>query len=59
MTQRKIIYSETALAKRKAVKRDIKEKYGREFRVNFRNVIIICFLQNTIILDTALWTIAL
>ncbi|MBD5451980.1 MAG: type II toxin-antitoxin system RelE/ParE family toxin, partial [Lachnospiraceae bacterium] len=30
MTQRKIIYSEIALSKRKAIKRDIKEKYGRE-----------------------------
>lgn len=30
MTQRKIIYSEIALSKRKAIKRDIKEKYGQE-----------------------------
>lgn len=30
MIQRKIIYSEIALAKRKAIKRDIKEKYGQE-----------------------------
>ncbi|MCI8978205.1 type II toxin-antitoxin system RelE/ParE family toxin [bacterium 1xD8-48] len=30
MTQRKIIYSEIALTKRKAIKRDIKEKYGQE-----------------------------
>ena len=30
MTQRKIIYSEIALSKRKAIKRDIKEKYGHK-----------------------------
>lgn len=30
MTQRKIIYSEIAVSKRKAIKRDIKEKYGQE-----------------------------
>ena len=30
MTQRKIIYSEIALTKRKAIKRDIKEKYVQE-----------------------------
>lgn len=30
MIQRKIAYSEIALSKRKAIKRDIKEKYGRE-----------------------------
>ena len=30
MIQRKIIYSKIALAKRKAIKREIKEKYGQE-----------------------------
>lgn len=30
MIKRKIAYSETALSKRKAMKRDIKEKYGKE-----------------------------
>ena len=30
MIQRKIAYSEMALSKRKAIKRDIKEKYGKE-----------------------------
>lgn len=30
MIKRKIAYSETALLKRKAIKRDIKEKYGKE-----------------------------
>lgn len=30
MTERKIIYSGIALEKRKAIKRDIKEKYGQE-----------------------------
>ncbi|MDE7478375.1 MAG: type II toxin-antitoxin system RelE/ParE family toxin [Lachnospiraceae bacterium] len=30
MKQRKIVYSEIALSKRKAIKRDIKEKYGSE-----------------------------
>ncbi|MDE7207459.1 MAG: type II toxin-antitoxin system RelE/ParE family toxin [Lachnospiraceae bacterium] len=35
MTQRKIIYSEIALSKRKAIKRDIKEKYGREIADKF------------------------
>lgn len=30
MTQRKIAYSETALSKRKAIKKEIKEKYGKE-----------------------------
>ncbi len=30
MTQRKIVYSEIALSKRKAMKRDIKIKYGKE-----------------------------
>ena len=35
MTQKKIIYSEIALSKRKAIKRDIKEKYGHEFAEKF------------------------
>lgn len=30
MTQRKIAYSEVALSKRKAIKKDIREKYGKE-----------------------------
>lgn len=30
MTQRKIVYSEVALSKRKAIKREIKQKYGKE-----------------------------
>lgn len=30
MIQRKIAYSEAALLKRKAIKREIKEKYGKE-----------------------------
>ena len=30
MMQRKIAYSEIALSKRKAIKKDIKEKYGKE-----------------------------
>ena len=30
MTRKKIVYSETALSKRKAIKKDIKEKYGKE-----------------------------
>lgn len=30
MTQRKIAYSETALSKRKAIKKEVKEKYGKE-----------------------------
>lgn len=30
MTYRKIAYSETALSKRKAIKKDIKERYGKE-----------------------------
>ena len=30
MMQRKIVYSEIALSKRKAIKKDIKEKYGKE-----------------------------
>lgn len=30
MTERKIVYSEIALSKRKAVKKDIKERYGKE-----------------------------
>lgn len=30
MMQRKIVYSEIALSKRKAIKKEIKEKYGRE-----------------------------
>lgn len=30
MTQRKIAYSEIALSKRKAIKKDIKKKYGKE-----------------------------
>ena len=30
MMQRKISYSEIALSKRKAIKKDIKEKYGKE-----------------------------
>ena len=30
MTHRKIAYSETALSKRKAIKKDIKERYGKE-----------------------------
>ena len=35
MTQRKIIYSEIALTKRKAIKRDIKEKYVQEIAEKF------------------------
>lgn len=30
MTQRKIAYSDIALSKRKAIKKEIKEKYGKE-----------------------------
>lgn len=30
MTERKIVYSEIALSKRKAIKKDIKERYGKE-----------------------------
>ncbi len=30
MTQRKIVYSEIALSKRKIIKKDIKERYGKE-----------------------------
>lgn len=30
MTHRKIVYSETALSKRKAIKKEIKEKHGKE-----------------------------
>ena len=30
MIQRKIAYSEIALSKREAIKKDIKEKYGKE-----------------------------
>lgn len=30
MTGRKIVYSEIALSKRKAIKKDIKERYGKE-----------------------------
>lgn len=30
MTQRKNAYSKTALSKRKAIKKEIKEKYGKE-----------------------------
>ncbi len=30
MMRRKIVYSEAALSKRKAIKQDIKEKYGKE-----------------------------
>ncbi len=30
MTRRKIVYSEIALSKRKAIKKDIKERYGKE-----------------------------
>lgn len=30
MTRRKIAYSETAMSKRKAIKKDIKERYGKE-----------------------------
>ena len=39
MIQRKIAYSEAALSKRKAIKREIKEKYGKERANEFaRNV---------------------
>ena len=30
MTQKKIVYSEIALSKRKAIKRNIKDNYGKE-----------------------------
>ncbi len=40
MTQRKIIYSEIALTKRKAIKRDIKEKYGQERADKFSEKIL-------------------
>lgn len=30
MTHRKIVYSETALSKRKAIKKEIKETHGKE-----------------------------
>ena len=30
MIQRKIVYSEIALSKRKAIKKDIKDNYGKE-----------------------------
>lgn len=39
MTYRKIAYSETALSKRKAIKKDIKEKYGKEREDEFSKFI--------------------
>lgn len=37
MIQRKIAYSEIALSKRKAIKKEIKEKYGKERADKFSN----------------------
>ena len=39
MIQRKIIYSEVALSKRKAIKRNIKEKYGKAQAARFSKCI--------------------
>ena len=39
MIRRKIAYSEIALSKRKAIKKDIKEKYGKECADKFSRYI--------------------
>ena len=38
MMQRKIAYSEIALSKRKAIKKDIKESMVKKGQINFLNI---------------------